>query len=112
MRINAIIANTGNGTVTTGDVNTGDIHQENSAMDRNRDEFLKILQGIKSEVQSIGDNSAKEAVEIIQNEIHKESWNKKIMNFMLDSLQKTGVTLAAKGLETLVSQALALLPLI
>lgn len=112
MNINAVIANMGNGNVTTGNVSTGNIHQEYFANNVNGEEFLKLLQEIKQEVNMLGDKSANEAIELIQEETKKKSWNKKILKFTLDSLQKTGVTLAAHGLCTLVSKAYALLPLI
>ena len=112
MDINAVIANMGNGNVTTGNVSTGNIHQEYFANNVNGEEFLKLLQEIKQEVNMLGDKSANEAIELIQEETKKKSWNKKLLEFMLDSLQKTGATLAAQGLCALVSKACALLPLI
>lgn len=112
MNINAIIANTGNGNVTTGNISTGDIRQKINVDDEQRKEFLGILEKIKQEVDSLGDSTSIEAVELIQEEAKKESWNKKIMKFALDTIQKTGVTLAAKGLTALAGKAISLLTLI
>lgn len=112
MNINAIIANTGSGNVTTGNIFTGEIHQEINIDDEQRKEFLILLEKIKQEVDSLGDSTSIEAVELVQEETKKESWNKKIMKFALDTIQKTGVTLAAKGLTTLAGKAISLLTLI
>lgn len=112
MDINAVLVNMGNGNISTGNITTGNIHQENNVNDTSREEFLKLLQEIKHEVILLGDRSANDAVELIQEETKKKSWNKKILEFALDSLQKTGVTLVAKGLCTLASKACTLLPLI
>lgn len=112
MNINSVIANLGNGNITTGDITTGDIHQKNNVNNANHDEFLKILKELKCEIEKLNDSSAKEAIELIQEETKKESWNKKLIKFALDTVQKVGVTLAAKGVITLGSKAMALLPLI
>ena len=112
MDINAVIANMGNGNVTTGNISAGGIHQGHRGNNANRGEFLKLLQEIKHEVILLGDKGANDAVGILQEETKKKSWNKKLLEFMLDSLQKTGATLAAQGLCALVSKACALLPLI
>ena len=79
MNINAVIANMGNGNVTTGNVATGNIHQEYFANNVNGEEFLKLLQEMKQEVNMLGDKSANEAIELIQEETKKKSWNKKIL---------------------------------
>lgn len=112
MNINAIIANTGNGSVTTGNISTGDITQEINVTSEQRKEFFALLKGIKQEVEALGDSTAIEAVDLIQEETMKESWNKKIMKFALDTVQKTGVALAAKGLYALASKAISLLTFI
>lgn len=112
MDINAVIVNMGNGNVSTGNISTGNIHQENNVNNTSREEFLKLLQEIKHEVILLGDKSANDAVEFIQEETKKKSWNRKFLEFTLDSLQKTGVTLAAQGLCALVSKACTLLPFI
>ena len=41
MDINAVIANLGNGNVTTGNIVTGDIRKETNASDKYRKEFLR-----------------------------------------------------------------------
>lgn len=112
MDINAVIVNMGNGNISTGNITTGNIHQENYVNNANSEEFLKLLQEIKQEINLLGDKTANEAIELIQEETKKKTWNKKLLEFALDSLQKTGVTLAAQGLCALVSKACALLPLI
>lgn len=112
MSINAIIANTGNGSVTTGNISVSDINQEINVDGELRKEFLTLLEHIKKEVSSLNDSTAEDAVELIQEEAQKESWNKKVMRFALDTIQKTGVTLAAQGLVSLVSKAAALLSFI
>jgi len=111
MNTNAIIANMGNGNVSTGNISIGEINQNNVANNGSRDEFLRLIDEIKTEVDSLEDVSASEAVKLMQEETKKKSWNKKILGFMLDTLQKTGVTLAAKGLSTLTAKAIAFLPM-
>ena len=112
MNINTIIANMRNGKVSTGNISIGEINQSNLVNNENRDEFLRLLNEIKTEVASLEEPSASEVVELIQEETKKKSWNKKFLSFMLDTLQKTSVTLAAKGLSTLTAKAIALLPLV
>lgn len=111
MKINAIIANTGNGDVTTGNVSIGDIHQENGSKDEHRAEFLEILQEISEEIKSFHDDSVSNVVKTIQEETKRGKRSKKALKFALETLQKTGVTMAAQGLTSLVSKALKLLPL-
>lgn len=112
MNMNAVIANMGSGNVTTGNISIGNIQQGNNVNTANSEEFLKLLQEIKQEVNLLGDKSANEAIELIQEETKKKSWSKKLLSLALDSLQKTGVTFAAQGLCALVSKASALLPFI
>lgn len=45
--INAVIANLGNGNVTTGNIVTGDIRKETNASDKYRKEFLKVLEELQ-----------------------------------------------------------------
>lgn len=112
MDINAVIANLGNGNVTTGNITTGDIRKETIVTNGYREEFQKIIEELKREIETLNDNSSKEAVDLIQEETKKNSWNKKLIKFALDTVQKTGVTLAAKGIISLGAKAIALLPLV
>lgn len=112
MDINAVIANLGNGNVTTGNIRTGDIRKETIVTNRYREEFMRIIEELKREIETLNDNSSKDAVELIQEETKKDSWNKKLIKFALDTVQKTGVTLAAKGIVSLGAKAMALLPFV
>lgn len=112
MDINAVIANLGNGNVTTGNITTGDIHKETIVTNEDREEFMRIIEELKREIETLKDDSSKEAVDLIQEETKKDSWNKKLIKFALDTVQKTGVTLAAKGIISLGAKAIALLPLV
>ncbi|WP_308230616.1 hypothetical protein [uncultured Prevotella sp.] len=112
MDINAVIANLGNGNVTTGNITTGDIHKETIVTNGYREEFQKIIEELKREIETLNDNSSKEAVDLIQEETKKDSWNKKLIKFALDTVQKTGVTLAAKVIVSLGAKAIALLPFV
>ena len=112
MDINAVIANLGNGNVTTGNITTGDIHKETIVTNGYREEFQKIIEELKREIETLNDNYSKEAVDLIQEETKKDSWNKKLIKFALDTVQKTGVTLAAKVIVSLGAKAIALLPFV
>lgn len=112
MDINAVIANLGNGNVTTGNITTGDIHKETIVTNGYCEEFQKIIEELKREIETLNDNSSKEAVDLIQEETKKDSWNKKLIKFALDTVQKTGVTLAAKVIVSLGAKAIALLPFV
>ncbi|WP_308274494.1 hypothetical protein [Prevotella sp.] len=112
MDINAVIANLGNGNVTTGNITTGDIHKETNVANEYREEFMRIIEELKREIETLNDNSSKEVVDFIQEETKKDSWNKKLIKFALDTVQKTGVTLAAKGIISLGAKAIALLPFV
>lgn len=110
--INAVIANLGNGNVTTGNIVTGDIRKEANASDKYRKEFLKVLEELQREIALLDDKSSKEAVELIEKEIQKDSWDKKLIKFLLDTVQKTGVTLASEGIISLGTKAVGLLQMI
>lgn len=112
MDINAVIANLGNGNVTTGNITTGDIHKETIVTNEYREEFMRIIEELKREIEILNDNSSKDAVDLIQEETKKDSWNKKLIKFALDTIQKTGVTLAAKGIVALGAKAITLLPFV
>lgn len=112
MDINAVIANLGNGNVTTGNITTGDIYKETNVANESREEFMRIIEELKREIETLNDNSSKEAVNLIQEETNKDSWNKNLIKFALDTVQKTGVTLAAKVIVSLGAKAMALLPLV
>ena len=112
MDINAVIANLGNGNVTTGNITTGDIHKEANVTNEYREEFMRIIEELKREIETLNDNSSKEAVDLIQEETKKDSWNKKLIKFALDTVQKAGVTLAAKVIVSLGAKAIALLPFV
>ena len=109
MDINAVIANFGNGNVTTGNITTGDIRKETIVTNEHREEFMRIIEELKREIETLNDNSSKDAVDLIQEETKKDSWNKKLIKFALDTVQKTGVTLAAKGIVALGAKAITLL---
>lgn len=112
MDINAVIANLGNGNVTTGNITTGDIHKEAIVTNEHREEFMRIIEELKREIETLKDDSSKEAVDLILEETKKEAWNKKLIKFALDTVQKTGVTLAAKVIVSLGAKAIALLPFV
>ena len=112
MDINTVIANLGNGNVTTGNITTGDIHKETKVANEYREEFMRIIEELKREIETLNDNSSKETVDLIQEETKKDSWNKKLIKFALDTVQKTGVTLAAKVIVSLGAKAIALLPFV
>lgn len=112
MDINAVIANLGNGNVTTGNITTGDIHKETNVANESREEFMRIIEELKREIGTLNDNSSKEAVNLIQEETKKDSWNKNLLKFALDTVQETGVTLAAKVIVSLGAKAIALLPFV
>lgn len=112
MDINTVIANLGNGNVTTGNITTGDIHKETKVANEYREEFMRIIEELKREIETLNDNSSKEAVDLIQEETKNDSWNKKLIKFALDTVQKTGVTLAAKVIVSLGAKAIALLPFV
>ena len=59
MDINAVIANLGNGNVTTGNITTGDIHKETIVTNGYREEFQKIIEELKREIETLNDNSCK-----------------------------------------------------
>ena len=79
MDINAVIANFGNGNVTTGNITTGDIRKETIVTNEHREEFMRIIEELKREIETLNDNSSKDAVDLIQEETKKDSWNKKLI---------------------------------
>ena len=110
-KINAVIANLGNGNVTTGNISIGDIHQENNITNENCNKFLRILEELTRETETLKNQSVKEALESIQKETTKKtSWNWNLIKFALDTIQKVGVSLAAKGMIALSSKAMDMLP--
>lgn len=105
--INAAIANTGDGTVNTRDVNaidfqftpSNDVHQQ---MKNIVDEIEKIL-------KQHGNAELDEPFGTIKEEASKPSWNKKIMKMAFNAINGIATGIAANQLTPVVAQGLRLL---
>lgn len=107
--INALVVNTGSGSVSTGNITTGNISQSMNVSSAVSKEFLEMLNKLKKEVQEMGDKQAIEAVSVIEEETRKEKWNKRTMIFALDVVKNIAANLAANGLTTLATYGMSLL---
>lgn len=74
MDINAVIANLGDGDVTTGNITTGDIRKETIVTNEHREEFLKIIEELKREIETLNENTSREALDLIREDLEQETY--------------------------------------
>ena len=106
--INSVVANTGNGTVNTGDIAENSPTQFISDTDK-KNEISDLVSKLISEANKIDNDDLKNAVGIISEECKKPSWAKKTLRLAFNAVQGIATGIAANEITPLVTQALALL---
>ena len=106
--INSVVANTGDGTV-----NTGDISKNNSVLCISDPDQQKQIKELVSELvkatKDIDNEDLKMAVETISEECNKPSWAKKTLRIAFNAIQGIATSIAANQLTPIITEALALL---
>lgn len=106
--INSVVANTGDGTV-----NTGDISKNNSVLCISDPDQQKQIKELVSELikatKDIDNEDLKMAVETISEECNKPSWAKKTLRIAFNAIQGIATGIAANQLTPIITKALTLL---
>lgn len=104
--INAAVANTGNGSVSTGDITACNFNINPSNQIRSQmNEVVVKLETLLSN----NDSDMNEALTTLKEEAAKPSWNKKILKMALNAINGIACGVVANKITPLVAQGLALL---
>lgn len=111
--INAAVVNTGSGNVSTGDITATNFSQTVNADSSERAELLDIISRICELSDKLKSPELNDSVEILQEEVQKPSWSKKLLRTAFRGIKAVAVEMAASNaadhLLPLVDQGLALL---
>lgn len=106
--INAVVANTGNGTIST-----GDISENNPAFYISDAEQQKVIQSLVDQLiiesNKINNEDLQMAVEAITEECKKSSWGKKALKLALNAVKGVATGVIANQLTPITTQLLALI---
>lgn len=104
--INAAVANTGNGSVSTGDITASNFHINPSEQIRSQmNEVVAKLENLLNN----NDSDMNEALTTLKEEAAKPSWNKKLLKMALNAINGIASGVVANNITPLVAQGLALL---
>ncbi len=106
--INSVVANTGSGSVNTGDLNDNTAVQNISDLEQ-KEKFLALIAQLKEEAGKINNTNLNETIDVITEECTKPSWAKKTLRLALNAVQGIATGIAANQLTPIVASALALL---
>lgn len=106
--INSVVANTGNGNVSTGNIS------DNASIllisdEEQKAKIQELISKLVSEAKKIDNEDLQMAVDTISEECKKPSWAKKTLKLGLNAVQGIATGIAANQLTPIVAQALALL---
>lgn len=104
--INAAVANTGNGSVSTGDITARNFQINPS--DQIRSQMNEVVAKLEN-LLSNNDLDMNEALTTLKEEAAKPSWNKKILKMALNAINGIASGVVANKITPLVAQGLALL---
>ncbi len=106
--INSVVANTGDGTVNTGDIceNAPALYISNQSQ---KDKLQSIITQLEEKAKNIDNSDLREAVDAIKEECAKPSWCKKTLKLAFNAIQGIATGIAANQLTPIVTQALTLL---
>ncbi len=111
--INAAVVNTGNGSVSTGNITATNFSQTVNTDSAERNELLDIISRISELSDRLNSPELNDSVEILQEEVQKPSWSKKLLRTAFRGVKAVAVEMAASNaadhLLPLVNQGLALL---
>lgn len=106
--INSVVANTGSGSVNTGDLKDNTAIQNISDSEQ-KEKFLALVSQLKEEVAKINNPDLNETIDVITEECDKPSWTKRTLRLALNAVQGIATGIAANQLTPIVANALALL---
>ena len=103
--INSVVANTGDGTV-----NTGDISKNNSMLcisdPEQQNQIKEIVSELVKATKDIDNEDLKMAVETISEECNKPSWAKKTLKLAFNAIKGIATSIAADQLIPIITKAL------
>lgn len=105
--INAAVANTGDGTVNTGNISASNFQITPSA--QSREQMNEIVTKLDQMLNASQASDANETLETIKEEVSKDSWNKKILKLAFGALKGVVTGVVVNKITPLVTEALALL---
>ena len=106
--INSVVANTGDGTVNTGDISENNSVQNISDSDQQK-QIKELVSELIKETKGIDNEDLKLAVETITEECKKPSWTKKTLRMAFNAIQGIATSIAANQLTPIITKALDLL---
>ncbi|WP_288946401.1 hypothetical protein [uncultured Porphyromonas sp.] len=106
--INAVVANTGNGSVVTGNIIDNDSIQYISDGGRKR-QLQELVTELKKEVSNINNQDLRTTVDIITKACEKPTWCKSTLRMAFNAIKGIAVGIAANQLTPIVAKALELL---
>lgn len=106
--INAIVANTGEGSVSTGDILDSQTTQYISDIEKKR-QLQDLIDELREEASKITNQDLLLTLEVISEECKKPSWSKRVLRMAFQAVQGIAVGITANQITPIVTQALALL---
>lgn len=106
--INSVVANTGSGSVQTGDIQDNTSVQMITEQEQ-KDKLLDLVSQLIDKTKDINNKDLKESIQIISDECKKPTWNKKILRMAFNAIKGIATGIAANQLTPVVTSALALL---
>ena len=105
--INAAVANTGSGSISTGNVSASNF-QITPSEDK-RCQMNDVIEKIENVIKESNDSDMNEAIVTLKEETKKTSWNSKIIRMTLNAIKGISTGVIANQLTPIVAQGLALL---
>jgi len=106
--INSVVANTGDGTVSTGDISDNNPVLYISDVDQ-KGKIQDLVSKLIVEAKKIDNEDLQMAVDTISEECKKPSWAKKTLKLAFNAVQGIATGIAANQLTPIVTQLLAIL---
>ena len=106
--ISSVVANTGDGTVNTGNILENDVSQLISDVGQ-KDNILKIISRLEAEAKKLNNADLQEVIETIKEECKKPNWVRKTLKMAFNAVQGIATSIAANQLTPIVTEALALI---
>ena len=105
--INAAVANTGSGSISTGNVSASNFQITPS--EDTRCQMNDVIEKIENVIKESNDSDMNEAIVTLKEETKKTSWNSKIIRMTLNAIKGISTGVIANQLTPIVAQGLALL---
>lgn len=105
--INAAVANTGSGSISTGDVSASNLQMNPS--DNLRSQMNDVIAKLEDVIKEYDNSDINDALGTLKEETAKTSWNSKILRITLNAINGIANGILANQLTPIVAQGLSLL---